>query len=157
MNVPRQEHPNPQFERKNWLNLNGEWDFEFDFGKSKLASGILQREKWEKKIIVPFCPESKLSGIGYTDFIPAVWYRKCVNLTPEQLKGRVLLHFGAVDYEAKIFINGGEAGTHKGGYTSFTIDITEKAKCGENVICVYAADDVRSSLVPRGYQSEELK
>ena len=65
MNIPRAEHPNPQAERKNWLNLNGEWDFEFDFGNSKFDSGILEKEKWDNRIIVPFCPESKLSGIEY--------------------------------------------------------------------------------------------
>lgn len=157
MNIPRHEHPNPQFERESWLNLNGEWEFEFDFGKSKLDSGILNRDKWEKKIVVPFCPESKLSGIGYTDFIPAVWYRRQVTLTAAQTAGRVLLHFGAVDYEAKIYINAGEAGEHRGGYTSFTVDITDKVRVGENTICVYAEDDVRSPLVPRGKQSEKLK
>ncbi len=157
MSIPRHEHPNPQFERKNWVNLNGEWDFEFDFGKSKLDSGILNREKWERKIIVPFCPESKLSGIGYTDFIPAVWYKKKINLTAEDLNGKVLLHFGAVDYKAVVYINGGEVGGHKGGYVPFTVDITGKVKAGENTICVYAEDDVRSSLIPRGKQCEKLK
>ena len=85
MSIPRPEHPNPQCERKNWLNLNGEWDFEFDFGNSKLAAGILDKKEWDKKIIVPFCPESKLSGIQHTDFIPAVWYRKNVEITAENL------------------------------------------------------------------------
>lgn len=156
-NIPRHEHPDPQFERANWLNLNGEWDFEFDFGNSKYESGILDRADWENKIIVPFCPESKLSGIEHTDFIPAVWYRKTVNVTAEQLKGRVLLHFGAVDYETKLYVNGKKAGYHKGGYASFKFDITEYLTEGENTIIVNAVDDVRNPLVPRGKQSEELK
>lgn len=156
-NIPRHEHPDPQFERANWLNLNGEWDFEFDFGNSKYESGILDRADWENKIIVPFCPESKLSGIEHTDFIPAVWYRKTVNVTAEQLKGRVLLHFGAVDYETKLYVNGKKAGYHKGGYASFKFDITEYLTEGENTITVNAVDDVRNPLVPRGKQSEELK
>ncbi len=63
MNIPRHEHPKPQFERENWLNLNGEWDFEFDFGNSKKDAGIIDKKDWERKIIVPFCPESKLSEI----------------------------------------------------------------------------------------------
>ncbi|MBR6361653.1 MAG: beta-glucuronidase, partial [Clostridia bacterium] len=76
MEIPRKEHPNPQSERENWLNLNGEWDFEFDFGNSLGEADILTREKWSRKITVPFCPESELSGLGYKDFIPAVWYRR---------------------------------------------------------------------------------
>lgn len=157
MNIPRSEHPKPQFERNNWLNLNGEWDFEFDFGNSKFQSGILEREEWSDKIIVPFCPESKLSGIEHTDFIPAVWYRKKVNITANQLEGRAFLHFGAVDYEANIYINGKKAGFHKGGYSSFKIDVTEFLTEGENVICVNAVDDCRNPLVARGKQCEDLK
>ncbi len=157
MSIPRAEHPNPQLERKNWLNLNGEWDFEFDFGNSKLAAGILEKKEWDKKIIVPFCPESKLSGIQHTDFIPAVWYRKNVEITAENLKGRVFINFGAVDYETTVYINGKKAGYHKGGYSSFRFDITEFLVEGENTVVVNAVDDVRNPLVPRGKQCEELK
>lgn len=154
MTIPRSEHPDPQFQRKDWLNLNGEWDFEFDFGNSGLRAGVLEKDEWSRKIKVPFCPESKLSGIEYTDFIAAVWYRKSVTVTEAQLEGRVLIHFGAVDYETYLYVNGEEAGYHKGGYTSFTFDITEFLTAGENVIAVNARDDVRDPLVPRGKQSE---
>ncbi len=154
MTIPRSEHPDPQFQRKDWLNLNGEWDFEFDFGNSGLRAGVLEKDEWSRKINVPFCPESKLSGIEYTDFIAAVWYRKSVTVTETQLEGRVLIHFGAVDYETYLYVNGEEAGYHKGGYTSFTFDITEFLTAGENVIAVNARDDVRDPLVPRGKQSE---
>lgn len=157
MSIPRPEHPNPQCERKNWFNLNGEWDFEFDFGNSKLAAGILDKKEWDKKIIVPFCPESKLSGIQHTDFIPAVWYHKNVEITAENLKGRVFINFGAVDYETTVYINGKKAGYHKGGYSSFRFDITEFLVEGENTVVVNAVDDVRNPLVPRGKQCEELK
>lgn len=157
MNIPRPEHPNPQCERKNWLNLNGEWDFEFDFGNSKLAAGILEKAEWEKKILVPFCPESKLSGIEHTDFIPAVWYRKNINITAENLEGRVFINFGAVDYEATLYVNGKKAGCHKGGYASFKFEITEYLVEGENTLVLNAVDDVRNPLVPRGKQCEELK
>ena len=155
-NIPRCEHPNPQFERASWLNLNGEWDFEFDFGNSAFESGIISKEEWSKKIVVPFCPQSKLSGIEYTDFIPAVWYRRKINVTADNLKGRVLLHFGAVDYEANIFVNGKKAGYHKGGYASFTVDVTEYLTEGENTLIVQATDNERDPLVPRGKQSEEF-
>ena len=154
MTIPRSEHPDPQFQRKDWLNLNVEWDFEFDFGNSSLRAGVLEKDEWSRKINVPFCPESKLSGIEYTDFIAAVWYRKSVTVTEAQLEGRVLIHFGAVDYETYLYVNGEEAGYHKGGYTSFTFDITEFLTAGENVIAVNARDDVRDPLVPRGKQSE---
>lgn len=157
MSIPRAEHPNPQSERKNWLNLNGEWDFEFDFGNSKLDAGILDKAEWEKKIVVPFCPESKLSGIEYTDFIPAVWYRKTINITAENLEGRVFINFGAVDYETTLYVNGKKAGYHKGGYASFKFEITEYLVEGENTLVLNAVDDVRNPLVPRGKQCEVLK
>ena len=154
----RPEHPNPQFERKEWMNLNGKWDFAFDFGisgmerKWYLDQGEAEKA-FDREIDVPFCPESRLSGIGYTDFMPAVWYRREVELKEIQLQGRVLLHFGAVDYETRVFINGEEAGTHIGGYSSFEFDITEYVHAGKNRITVYARDDVRSGLQPRGKQA----
>lgn len=157
INIPRFEHPDPQSERAAWLNLNGEWDFEFDFGNSKKDSGIIERKDWETKIIVPFCPESKLSGIEHTDFIPAVWYRRSFDITAAQLEGNVLLHFGAVDYETTVYINGKNAGSHKGGYASFKFNITEYLVEGENEIIVHAVDDIRNPLVPRGKQSQLLK
>ena len=152
--IPRPEHPQPQMKREHWKNLNGEWDFSFDFG----CSGIDQKWQegktdWEKKILVPFCPESDLSGIGYKDFIPGVWYHRTITLTGEDLKGDLLLHFGAVDYDARVWINGVEAGRHQGGYVSFTFNITKLVKEGENDITLFAADDVRSGKQPKGKQS----
>lgn len=152
--IPRPEHPQPQMKREHWKNLNGEWDFSFDFG----CSGIDQKWQegktdWEKKILVPFCPESDLSGIGYKDYMDAVWYHKTVELTEVEVKGRVLLHFGAVDYDTRVWINGTEVGRHKGGYTSFTFDITAYVQAGANDIAVYAEDDLRSGKQPHGKQS----
>lgn len=154
----RMEHPNPQFQRENWMNLNGEWDFAFDFGMSGLERKWYRTNEeiqanFTQKIIVPFCPESTLSGIGYTDFMPAVWYRREVLLTQEQVKGRVILHFGAVDYETTVFVNEKEVGKHIGGYSSFEFDITNDVECGKNVVVVCVKDDVRSGLQPRGKQS----
>ena len=89
----RMEHPKPQFERKNWRNLNGEWDFCFDFGSSGLDRGLQDpTAKYDKKINVPFCPESKLSGIGYKDFMNAVWYKRSFDISLENLEGIVVLH-----------------------------------------------------------------
>ena len=75
-NAPRQEHPKPQMRRQNWQNLNGEWDFAFDFGCSGVERKFYERDGLDRKIRVPFCPESELSGIGYKDFIPAAWYQR---------------------------------------------------------------------------------
>ena len=78
---PRPEHPRPQFFRDRWINLNGTWDFAFDFGGSGEERGLHENpEALDQSIVVPFCPESTLSGIGYTDFIPAVWYHRTFDL-----------------------------------------------------------------------------
>ena len=73
MNIPRPEHPNPQFERENWINLNGKWEFEMDKGVSGRDRKFYERTSLNSEIIVPFCPESVLSGVGNTDFMNAVW------------------------------------------------------------------------------------
>ena len=151
--IPRAEHPNPQFERKNWKNLNGEWEFEIDYGKSGIERKFYERDSLDSKIIVPFCPESELSGVGYKDFMAAVWYRKTFPITKQQLSGRVILNFGAVDYEAVVYVNQKEVGRHCGGYTSFAFDITGFVTEGENILTVCAIDDTRSGGQPSGKQS----
>lgn len=153
MNIPRAEHPNPQWERKTWKNLNGPWEFEFDFGCSAVERRLWEKERFDREILVPFCPESRLSGIGYTDFINGVAYRKNFELSQEELSGRVLLHFGAVDYEASVYVNGTLVGSHKGGYTSFSFDITKHVAPGPNTLFVAVKDDVRSGLQPKGKQA----
>lgn len=153
--MKRPEHPNPQFVREAWLNLNGTWDFDFDFGKSARERRFYENGEFTKKIEVPFCPESSLSGIEYKDFMSAVIYRRTFNVPEEWKKsGRTFIHFGAVDYYSEVFVNSKFAGAHRGGYTPFRFDVTELLKDGENTVCVYAEDDVRSGFVPRGKQSE---
>lgn len=152
--IPRPEHPRPQMQRDDWLCLNGLWDFAFDFSCSGVEQDFVTTGTYPEKILVPFCPESRLSGIGFTDFIPAVWYRRTVALTRVQCAGKVLLHFGAVDYMCRVWVNGRQAGQHIGGYTSFAFDITDLVHPGDNVITVYAQDDVRSQQQPSGKQSE---
>ena len=139
-----------------WRSLNGAWQFAFDFGRSGLDRHFERRDALDTTITVPFCPESVLSGVHYTDFIPAVWYARAFTLTPEELSGRVLLHFGAVDYEAHVFVNGEPAGTHRGGYTSFCFDITDLCRAGENRLSVYSEDDNRSGKQPHGKQCESF-
>ena len=153
--IPRPEHPNPQFERQSWQNLNGPWQFEIDHGCSGKERGWQAAEHaLSGTIVVPFCPESILSGIGNTDFMRCVWYRRTIEVTPAQLEGTVLLHFGAVDHVCTVYVNGREAGSHRGGYVSFAVDITALLQPGENVLTVCAEDDVRDPLVARGKQSE---
>ncbi len=149
----RSEHPNPQFRRENWRNLNGTWQFDFDFGASGRDRRFYENPVLTKKIEVPFCPESRLSGIGYTDFMPAVWYRRGFSLSASELNGRVLLHFGAVDYYAYVYVNGKAAGSHVGGYTAFCLDITALCHVGENDLVVCAEDDTRKKI-PCGKQSK---
>ena len=153
--IPRSEHPKPQFRRDNWMNLNGTWAFQIDQGRSGEARKLYAADvQLEREITVPFCPESDLSGIGYKDFMYGVWYQKKVTLTDAQCAGKVFLHFGAVDYEAVVYINGKKAGGHKGGYVSFKVDVTEFVVPGENVITVNAIDDTRNPMYPSGKQSD---
>ncbi len=152
----REEHPNPMRLREDWISLNGEWQFEIDNSEVGLDKRFFERESLDGKIIVPFCPESRLSGVGNTDFMNAVWYRREFEV-PESFFGkRIILHFGAVDYEAKVFINGKEAGGHKGGYTAFSFDITKMLKSGKNTVIVYARDNMRCGNYPMGKQSKRF-
>ncbi len=152
--IPRPEHPMPQWERESWLNLNGKWEFDFDLGRSARDRRLYESTTpLSRTINVPFCPESVLSGIGYTDFIPSVCYRRRFELTEGQLDGRVLLHFGAVDHDAYVYVNGALAGIHTGGYTSFSFDITPLVCAGENVLFVSADDDNRDGRQASGKQS----
>ncbi len=152
----RQEFPKPQFERKNWLNLNGDWQFAMDFGSSNPGDYQKPDSTLPQTIQVPFCPESKLSGIGYKDFMHTVWYKKKVTLTEEQLSGRVLLYFGAADYHTTVWVNDKEVGKHDGGYVTFSFDITKYLVEGENDISVRCDDENRSGKQPRGKQCPHL-
>lgn len=154
--IPRPEYPRPQMVRADWLNLNGAWDFAFDFSCSGRERNLPVAGDFPETILVPFCPESTLSGIGYTDFIPAVWYRRTIVLPDGWTGKRILLHFGAVDYECEVWINGSSAGRHRGGFASFTLEITQLLRPGDNVITVCAEDDVRSGLQPSGKQCTRL-
>ncbi len=151
--IYRQEHPKPQFERADWMNLNGQWAFEIDNGRSGEARGLHDPNAvLSGTINVPFCPESKLSGVEHKDFMYGVWYQRKVDLTEAQCAQRIFIHFGAVDYECYVYVNGQKAGCHKGGFTSFKFDITALVVPGENVITVNALDDTRNRLIPTGKQ-----
>ena len=94
-NIPRNEYPRPQMQRKDWLCLNGPWEFEVDQGDSGLQRGLLTRSLTQT-ILVPFCPESKLSGIENQDHLICVWYRKRVKVPTEWKADQILIHFQAV-------------------------------------------------------------
>lgn len=152
---PRPEYPRPQFERKEWLNLNGEWEFEQDPGMSGRERKLYEAERFSQTILVPFCPESDLSGVGNKDYMNCVWYRKTIAVPADWKGGRIFLNFGAVDYKAYVYVNGKEVMNHKGGYASFGVDITDylSKTGGENVIAVCAEDITRSGKQPKGKQS----
>ncbi len=151
--IPRPEHPRPDFQRDTFLNLNGTWQFAFDDADQGL------REKWytpghalDQRITVPFAYQTKLSGLGPTDEIhPVLWYRRSFAVPQEMAGKRVLLRFGAVDFEARVYVNGELCGLHRGGYTPFCMDVTAFLKDGENDLCLRVRDDPDCAQ-PRGKQ-----
>jgi len=123
-NKIRKEHPRPQFYRKDWLNLNGRWTCEFSKNIKGFSSSKINKRKFSKNIKVPFCPESKLSGIRHTDFIQEIWYQKSFTVSRSWKNKKILLHFGAVDYQSAIFVNKRKVGSNTGGSTPFSVDVT---------------------------------
>ena len=150
--VPRPEYPRPQMFRPTWRCLNGVWDFEIDRGDSGLQRGLLHRDL-RGQILVPFAPESTASGIGDTDFMEAVWYRRTEIIPPDWAGSRVLLHFGAVDHDCTVWVNGTEVTRHRGGFTSFTADITHAAAPGDEAVITVRARDSRYAMQARGKQA----
>ena len=152
--LPRSEYPRPRFRRDGWLNLNGEWEFETDLSGSGLEQNVQDKPEIDSRITVPFYPESRLSGIGNTDFMPHVWYRRRFVLPEAACGKRVFLNFGAVDYEAFVYINGTLCGSHTGGYTGFQLEITSALVPGENTVVLRVNDPMTPYLQPRGKQSD---
>lgn len=152
-------HPNPQFERQEIQMLNGAWDFGFKKRSGKYVfeedkNNLLNyKNKTDLTINVPFCIESELSGIGYTDFVSVVWYKRNVNINKNN--GRVFLNIGAADYETSVFVNDSFVGSHKGGFTSFKFDITDYAIDGKNELYIVCEDDTKSPFIAGGKQSDK--
>lgn len=151
--VPRSEYPRPQFERKAWVNLNGTWTFDYDFGMSGLDRRFNESKGFDRKITVPFCPESKLSGVGTTDFINCLWYHRTLSIPADWKGQKVILHFGAVDYETSIWLNGRQIFDHFGGSSSFEVDITPYVTPGQDAqLVLRVKDDLRSGMQTGGKQ-----
>lgn len=153
--VPRPEHPRPDAFRKNWKSLDGRWQFEIDRKGDGEKRGLKSGKELNSTILVPFCPESRLSGLGLgnSEYFTNVWYRRSFEL-PAAMKGkRVRLHFGGVDYKTWAYVNGQLAGTHRGGSAAFDFEITALLKDGANELVVHAFDDLRSGLQPGGKQA----
>ncbi|MCV9888592.1 glycoside hydrolase family 2 protein [Metabacillus halosaccharovorans] len=150
--IPREEYPRPQFERAEWLNLNGEWNFKFD----KENNG--EKEKWykkfdaEKKIIVPFTYETKASGIEEEEFCPHIWYQKKITIPSEYEGKEIVLHFQAADYKTKLWVNGRFVGERKGGQIAFSFNITDYLEETKELDIVVKNEDSQSCFQPRGKQ-----
>lgn len=148
----RTEYPRPQFVRSDWTNLNGKWKFKFD------DEGLGMEEKWflnttefDKEIIVPFVYQSEMSGINEQGNHEIVWYKKEFNATGTE-NDEVILHFGAVDYQTDVFVNGQKVGNHVGGHTTFSFNITPFLEENQNVLILRVYDPRKTEFIPRGKQ-----
>jgi hypothetical protein len=145
--LPHPEYPRPQFARPTWQNLNGLWDYAIR------PQGAARPAEFDGKILVPFPVESYLSGVGRTVGPKhSLWYRRKFQI-PRPWRGRVILHFGAVDWEARVWLNGTELGVHRGGYDSFHFDITDYLDPGrDQELILEVRDPSDASWQPRGKQ-----
>ena len=148
LDVQGRGYPRPQLRRQFWVSLNGRWDFAVD------RDAVWQSPTdvhWDAMIEVPFAPETPASGIGYTSFLRACWYRRTVSLPETEDGQHLILHFGAVDYESTVWVDGQCIGNHEGGYTPFCFDVSRWA--GRSVpVVVRAEDDPHDLAKPRGKQ-----
>jgi beta-galactosidase/beta-glucuronidase len=148
--LARGRHPRPQLQRDRWRSLEGAWEFAFDPGA---VHQVPHTVTFDRTIEVPFPPESRASGIGDSGYHNVLWYRRRVTLAPEELVADLLLHFGAVDYQAQVWINGHRVAEHTGGHTPFSVAIG--ALLGgqtEFELVVRAQDDPHDLAKPRGKQ-----
>src|SRR5215212_5478245 len=144
------DYPRRQLQREHWLNLNGDWHFTFD--PDGRASHPRLVAEWDQTIRVPFAPESKASGIGDTSFHPDAWYARDFDLELGQGQ-RAVLHFGAVDYEAEVWVDDVLVGRHEGGHTPFAFDVTGALAEGRtHTVTVWAHDNPHNLAKPRGKQ-----
>jgi len=158
MSIPRPEHPEPQFERDDWRNLNGVWTMVFDPGKSGADRGLAQSTGFEREIVVPFCIESPLSGIGHTDFVECLWYHRRLDVPKDWNGRRVILHFGGVDHMTEVFVDGRSVGRHWGGNAPFQFDLSGFVQPGHSHhLVLHVRDELRSMSQPAGKQCPYFK
>jgi beta-galactosidase/beta-glucuronidase len=146
------QYPRPQLRRASWISLDGPWDFAFDYDMKWRTPAEVP--DWPLTIEVPYAPECVLSGIADPGFHRACWYRRTFEIhdlaAHRRQNGRVLLHFGAVDYQAAVWINNIKVATHEGGHTPFSVDITfQLNQEGPQVVAVWAEDDPHDLEKPR--------
>ncbi|MFA9432232.1 glycoside hydrolase family 2 protein [Egicoccus sp. AB-alg2] len=160
MTIPRPEYPRPQLRRERWENLNGVWSFAFDDKDAGLAERWYQRTvddlddgPFTQRITVPFAFQSEQSGIGDTGRHDVVWYARTFTDPRTDGDERLLLHFGAVDYEATVWVDGQRVADHVGGHTPFTADVTDAlGAADQHVVVVRAFDPLDDLTIPRGKQ-----
>ncbi len=154
--IPRAEHPRPDAFRQNWVTLNGQWQFEIDDQGDGETRGLISGKDLDSTITVPFCPESALSGVGHYGIMKHTWYRRMFEV-PSSMQGkRVRLHFGAVDYQARVWVNGRLAGSHVGGSVPFDFDVAPLLRAGENELVVNVFHDVAGGSEPTGKQTHTI-
>lgn len=147
-------YPRPQLQRPHWVSLNGTWKFTYDDDNQYVRPSDVT--EWTQAIEVPFAPESSRSGIGDTGFHLNYWYEREFDLPSGE--GQVLLHFGAVDYRARVWVNDQFVAEHEGGYTPFKVDITHAlTESGPQRVTVWAQDDPHDLSQPRGKQDWQLE
>jgi beta-galactosidase/beta-glucuronidase len=152
---PRREYPRPQLRRERWANLNGVWRFAFDDDDRGVEAGWAGSvAQLDREILVPFCPQAPLSGIGDASFHDVAWYGRTFETPPHELGERVVLRFGAVDYGAQVWVNGRLVGEHEGGHTPFGADATAALNPdgSPNTLVVRACDPGADPTIPRGKQ-----
>ena len=151
--IPRPEYPRMQFRRDQWLNLNGTWSCELDQGMSGHDRKFFLSQGFATPINVPFCVESKLSGVGHRDFVNQVFYHRVLEIPQNWAGRRVILNFGAVNYDSHIYLDGVECARHIGGSAAFAVDLTKLVRPGAtHHLVVSAANDVRSGVQMSGKQ-----
>jgi beta-galactosidase/beta-glucuronidase len=148
-------YPRPQLQRDNWISLNGTWQFSLD---PEAVWSEPSSVDWKARIVVPFSPETPASGVNNTGFYRIVWYRRTFERPKLDPGQRLLLHFGAVDYSATVWVNGTKVCSHQGGYTPFRADITAALRDdGLQEVIVKAEDDPFDLAKPRGKQDWKLE
>jgi beta-galactosidase/beta-glucuronidase len=148
-------YPRPQLRRDEWFSLDGTWDFEIE---NEPTSRSPDQVEWRSKIVVPFSPETSGSGVGDTGLYRACWYRRTFSIPTLGPGERLLLHFGAVDYHAIVWVNGARLGEHEGGYSPFHFDVTDHLDwtLAEQCVVVHVDDDPTDLEKPRGKQDWQL-